>query len=207
MTLKIGSKLNGNNIQYVIESVLGQGSFGVTYKAKGFTKEKGAFGEVEVELPHPIAIKEFFMRDINQRDVNGSISGLSEGSLAYNYAIAADTNINWNTIPENIAGTKLDIANKLSQDKSMLPTRKHWKELIDKCEWHWADVNGVVGYRVIGRNGNSIFLPSTGNSNTYYWSASKASKYKCFYCLYFNSYNFDIMYNLFSGLCYIRPVL
>ena len=516
MTLKQGSKLNGNNIQYVIESVLGQGSFGVTYKAKGFTKAKGAFGEVEVELPYPIAIKEFFMRDINQRDADGSISGLSEGSLAYNYAIkfrkeaerlavmqhpnivhvmdfveanntfyyvmdyidgedithymkgkplleseaisivkdvaealrymheehkmlhldlkpgnimrrkvdghiflidfglskhysdegqpdtsttiglgtegyapleqgkrasaqssfrptidvyalggtlfkmltsetpppasdiledeelledimgkhnvskqlqkviveammpsakrrtpsvsafiesldnidedsnndviedaideeatvyvveqnvevsqhevnkesekeenvdledvviaeptryelisdddyvelglsvkwasknvgadnrlelgdkypaiATDTNLNWNTIPENIAGTKLDIANKLSRDRSMLPTRKQWKELIDKCEWHWADVNGVVGYRVIGRNGNSIFLPSTGNSNTYYWSASKASKYKCFYYLYFNSYNFDIMYNLLTGLNYIRPV-
>lgn len=536
MTLKQGSKLNGNNIQYVIESVLGQGSFGVTYKAKSYTKAKGAFGEVEVELPYPIAIKEFFMRDINQRDADGSISGLSEGSLAYNYAIkfrkeaerlavmqhpnivhvmdfveanntfyyvmdyidgedithymkgkplleseaisivkdvaealrymheehkmlhlnlkpgnimrrkvdgqiflidfglskhysdegqpdtsttiglgtegyapleqgkrasaqssfrptidvyalggtlfkmltsetpppasdiledeelledimgkhnvskqlqkviveammpiakrrtpsisaflesldkccinedsnndvgketideeatvyvveqdvevsqhevitetsqseiiqeesqheinkeskkeenvdmedvviaeptryemisaddyvdlglsvkwasknvgannrlelgdkysaiAADTNISWNTIPENIASSELDIANRLSNRKSMVPTRKQWKELIDKCEWHWADVNGVVGYRVIGRNGNSIFLPSTGNSNTYYWSASKASKYKCFYYLYFNSYNYDIMYNLLSGLNYIRPV-
>lgn len=534
MTLKQGSKLNGNNIQYVIESVLGQGSFGVTYKAKGFTKAKGAFGEVEVELPHPIAIKEFFMRDINQRDADGSISGLSEGSLAYNYAIkfrkeaerlavmqhpnivhvmdfveanntfyyvmdyidgedithymkgkplneseaismvkdvaealrymheehkmlhldlkpgnimrrkvdghiflidfglskhysdegqpdtsttiglgtegyapleqgkrasaqssfrptidvyalggtlfkmltsetpppasdilededlledimgkrnvskrlqkviveammpsakrrtpsvsaflesldnidedcnndviedtidkeatvyveqdvevsqheivtetsqseivndvsqyeiskekkneenadledvvvaeptryelisddeyvdlglsvkwasknvgannrlelgdkypvvAVDTNINWNSLPENIATSEFDIAYKLSNGRSMLPTRRQWKELIDKCEWHWADVNGVVGYRVIGRNGNSIFLPSIGNGNTYYWSASKASKYKCFYYLYFNSYNYDIMYNLLSGHNYIRPVL
>lgn len=536
MTLKHGSRLNGNNIQYVIESVLGQGSFGVTYKAKGFAKAKGAFGEVEVELPHPIAIKEFFMREINQRDAGGSISGLSEGSLAYNYAkkfrkeaerlavmdhpnivhvmdfveanntfyyvmdfidgddvthymkgkplnesdaisiiqdvagalrymhekhkmlhldlkpgnimrrksdghiflidfglskhysdegqpdtsttiglgtegyapleqgkrataqnsfrptidvyalggtlfkmltsetpppasdiledeelleeimnkygvsqklqniiieammpsakrrtpsvsafieaidsyytkessnndivkddiddeatvyaeqdievskeeiiieesqnviasemshhegsiegedsgnadtedvviaettryeqisddeyvdlglsvmwasknvgaknilelgdrysaIAVDGNINWNAIPESIASSELDIANKLSNGKSVLPTRKQWKELIDKCEWHWAEINGVVGYRVIGRNGNSIFLPSTGNSNTYYWSASKASKYKCFYYLYFNSYNYDIMYNLFSGLYYIRPIM
>ena len=534
MTLKQGSKLNGNNIQYVIESVLGQGSFGVTYKAKGYTKAKGAFGEVEVELPHPIAIKEFFMRDINQRDADGSISGISEGSLAYNYAIkfrkeaerlavmqhpnivhvmdfieanntfyyvmdyidgedithymkgkplneseaisivkdvaealrymheehkmlhldlkpgnimrrkvdghvflidfglskhysdeglpdtsttiglgtegyapleqgkrasaqssfrptidvyalggtlfkmltsetpppasdiledeemledimgkhnvskqlqkviveammpsakrrtpsisafleslgscgidednfdvaeeaideeatvyveqnvevfqheivietsqseivndlsqheiskesdkednpdsedvviaeptryelisdddyvdlglsvkwasknvgannrlelgdrysaiTVDANINWNTIPESIARSDLDIANILSNGKSILPTRKQWKELIDKCEWHWADINGVVGYRVIGRNGNSIFLPSTGNSNTYYWSSSKASKYKCFYYLYFNSYNYDIMYNLFSGVNCIRPV-
>lgn len=535
MTLKQGSKLNGNNIQYVIESVLGQGTFGVTYKAKGYTKAKGAFGEVEVELPHPIAIKEFFMREINQRDDDGSISGLSEGSLAYNYAkkfrkeaerlavmdhpnivhvmdfieanntfyyvmdfidgedvthymkgkplnesdaisiiqdvagalrymheehkmlhldlkpgnimrrksdghiflidfglskhysdegqpdtsttiglgtegyapleqgkrasvqnsfrptidvyalggtlfkmltsetpppasdiledeelleeimnkhgvsqklqniiieammpsakrrtpsvsafieaidnyntkessnndiskddideettlyveqdtevsqheiiieesqkeiasevsqhevsneseksenadsedviiaeptrfelisdedyvdlglsvkwasknvgannrlelgdrysaIASDGNINWNMIPESISYSELDIANKLSNGKSMLPTRKQWKELIDKCEWHWADINGVVGYRVIGRNGNSIFLPSRGNSNTYYWSASKASKYQCFYYLYFNSYNYDIMYNLLSGHNYIRPV-
>ncbi len=535
MTLKQGSKLKGNSIQYVIESVLGQGTFGVTYKAKGFTKAKGAFGEVEVELPHPIAIKEFFMREINQRDADGSISGLSEGSLAYNYAkkfrkeaerlavmdhpnivhvmdfveanntfyyvmdfidgedithymkgktlnetdaisiikdvagalcymheehkmlhldlkpgnimrrkgdghiflidfglskhysdegqpdtsttiglgtegyapleqgkrasaqnsfrptidvyalggtlfkmltgetpppasdiledeellevimnkhgvsqqlqkiiveammpsakrrtpsvsafieaidnynaeassisnivkdnideeatvyveqdidvskrefaidesqnetvsevsqhevsieevnsenadsddvviaeptryelisdedyvdlglsvkwasknigansrlelgdrysaIASNDKLNWNTIPESISNSDLDIANKLSNGKSMLPTRKQWKELIDKCEWHWAEVNGVVGYRVIGRNGNSIFLPSTGNSNTYYWSASKASKYRCFYYLYFNSYNYDIMYNILTGLNYIRPV-
>lgn len=86
MTLNIGSKLKGTSFQYVIEGVLGQGSFGVTYKAKGYSKVKGAFGDMEVELPHPIAIKEFFMRDVNQRDENGSITGLTEGSLAYNYA-------------------------------------------------------------------------------------------------------------------------
>ena len=86
MTLKIGSKLKGNSFQYVIEGVLGQGSFGVTYKARGYSKVKGAFGDMEVELPQPIAIKEFFMRDVNQRSEDGSISGLTEGSLAYNYA-------------------------------------------------------------------------------------------------------------------------
>ena len=87
MTLKQGSKLKGNSIRYVIESVLGQGSFGVTYKAKGYSKVKGAFGDMEVELPQPIAIKEFFMRDVNQRDEDGSVTGLTKGSLAYNYAI------------------------------------------------------------------------------------------------------------------------
>lgn len=86
MTLKIGSKLKGNSFQYVIEGVLGQGTFGVTYKAKGYSKVKGAFGDMDVELPQPIAIKEFFMRDVNQRDENGSIMGLTEGTLAYNYA-------------------------------------------------------------------------------------------------------------------------
>ena len=86
MTLNIGTKLKGNSFQYVIEGVLGQGSFGVTYKAKGYSKIKGAFGDMEVELPQPIAIKEFFMRDVNQRDEDGSITGLTEGSLAYNYA-------------------------------------------------------------------------------------------------------------------------
>ena len=86
MTLKVGSKLKGNSFQYVIDGVLGQGSFGVTYKARGYSKIKGAFGDMEVELPQPIAIKEFFMRDVNQRGEDGSITGLTEGSLAYNYA-------------------------------------------------------------------------------------------------------------------------
>ena len=100
-----------------------------------------------------------------------------------------------------------DHAYKVLGDKWRMPTVDELKELVDKCEWHWVDVNGVVGYRVTGRNGNSIFLPSIGNGNTYYWSASKASKYKCFYYLYFNSYNFDIMYNLLSGHNYIRPIM
>ena len=82
MKLQLSPKLNGNNAQYVIESVLGQSPFGVTCEVKGYAKAKGAFGEVEVD-PHLIATKKFFMRDINQRDDDGSISGLSESRLAY----------------------------------------------------------------------------------------------------------------------------
>lgn len=36
-TLNSGQELHSDNIVYRIESVLGQGSFGVTYKAKVFT--------------------------------------------------------------------------------------------------------------------------------------------------------------------------
>lgn len=82
-----GTELKSPTLQYKIESVLGQGSFGVTYKAKGFTVVKGALGEMKMELPNPIAIKEFFMRDINQRDDSGTITGMTKGSMAYNYAL------------------------------------------------------------------------------------------------------------------------
>ncbi|MBQ0047019.1 MAG: protein kinase [Prevotellaceae bacterium] len=85
--LLIGTELKSPTLQYKIESVLGQGSFGVTYKAKGFTVVKGALGEMKMELPNPIAIKEFFMRDINQRDDSGTITGMTQGSMAYNYAL------------------------------------------------------------------------------------------------------------------------
>ncbi len=85
-TLNIGQELHSDSIVYRIESVLGQGSFGVTYKAKAFTVMKGKFGEELVETNTPKAIKEFFMKEVNDRDASGSITGMSEGSLSYNYA-------------------------------------------------------------------------------------------------------------------------
>lgn len=84
--LNIGQELHSDSIVYRIESVLGQGSFGVTYKAKAFTVMKGRFGEELVETNTPKAIKEFFMKEVNDRDASGSITGMSEGSLSYNYA-------------------------------------------------------------------------------------------------------------------------
>lgn len=84
--LNLGQELHSDSIVYRIESVLGQGSFGVTYKAKAFTVMKGKFGEELVETNTPKAIKEFFMKEVNDRDVSGSITGISEGSLSYNYA-------------------------------------------------------------------------------------------------------------------------
>ena len=85
-TLNIGQELHGDSIVYRIEAVLGQGSFGITYKAKAFTVMKGKFGEELVETNTPKAIKEFFMKEVNERDESGSITGMSEGSLSYNYA-------------------------------------------------------------------------------------------------------------------------
>ena len=85
-TLNIGQDLHSDSIVYRIGEVLGQGSFGVTYKAKAFMVMKGKFGEELVETNTPKAIKEFFMKEVNERDESGSITGMSEGSLSYNYA-------------------------------------------------------------------------------------------------------------------------
>ena len=85
-SLNIGQELHSDSIVYRIESVLGQGSFGITYKAKAFIVMKGKFDEELVETNTPKAIKEFFMKEVNERDESGSITGMSEGSLAYNYA-------------------------------------------------------------------------------------------------------------------------
>ena len=43
-----------------------------------------------------------------------------------------------------------------------LPTKEECQELVDNCTWEWARVNGVGGVKVIGPNGNCIFLPAAG---------------------------------------------
>ena len=70
--LQPNSLLQGG--KYKIEKVLGQGSFGITYLA-----EHTALGK-------KVCIKEFFMKELNSRGDDGSITGLSDGSLSYNYA-------------------------------------------------------------------------------------------------------------------------
>lgn len=40
-----------------------------------------------------------------------------------------------------------------------IPTEKEFIELINECSWKLDSINNVKGYQVIGKNGNSIFLP------------------------------------------------
>lgn len=61
-TIPIGTRLNGKVYQYEILKVLGQGSFGVTYLAS--VKISGNLGSIDAF----VAIKEFFMSEINGRE-------------------------------------------------------------------------------------------------------------------------------------------
>lgn len=64
---------------YVIEGVLGQGSFGITYLATLSRKRN------QGEIPFQVAIKEFFVRDINVRLPDGRVEAPSEGNLVARY--------------------------------------------------------------------------------------------------------------------------
>ena len=66
-----GTLLHGGT--YKIDKVLGQGSFGITYLAE------------HINLGKKVAIKEFFMKELNSRGDDGSITGMSDGSLSQNY--------------------------------------------------------------------------------------------------------------------------
>lgn len=79
-TLPIGTILKGENYQYCIEKVLGQGSFGITYLAN--IKLLGSLGELDTRIS--VAIKEFYMRDVNSREGTKVLTGSNSG-IYYNY--------------------------------------------------------------------------------------------------------------------------
>ena len=48
-----------------------------------------------------------------------------------------------------------------------MPTKEELTELREQCTWKWVTINGIKGNKVIGPNGNSIFLPAGGSYNTF----------------------------------------
>ena len=80
--LKQNTILYGKSHTYTIEKILGQGSFGITYLAVTQVKVSGSLGELETTIQ--VAIKEFFMRDINGREENTVTCG-SRGGVYYDY--------------------------------------------------------------------------------------------------------------------------
>ena len=90
---------------------------------------------------------------------------------------------------------------------SALPTEEQMEELTDNCQWTWEDTK--KGYKVVGPNGKSIFLPAAGYrgciGNVYgvgscgcYWSStSTGSDYA--WRLYFSSG--EVLMN-FNFRCY-----
>ena len=79
-SLAIGTILHGEAYDYKIMDVLGQGTFGITYKAK--VEMKGALGRLDSNMY--VAVKEFFMKEVNGRENSSVTSGsTSNGGLFY----------------------------------------------------------------------------------------------------------------------------
>lgn len=67
-----------------------------------------------------------------------------------------------------------------------MPTESEIRELEEKCTYTWIEINGVGGGQFTGPNGNSIFVPASGDyygskltSESifgYFWSSSLMSK-------------------------------
>ena len=100
-----------------------------------------------------------------------------------------------------------------------MPTDEEMIELREQCTWIWITQNGVKGYKVVGPNGNLIFLPAaylmiggtlsgTAGHVGKYWSNSLSQRDPNVggYCLNFSK---DTIYASNFSRCYgatIRPV-
>ncbi len=103
-------------------------------------------------------------------------------------------------IGSDISGTEYDVAHVKWGGKWCMPTIDNISELIDNCETSRMILNGVYGMKFISKlNGNSIFLPATGDrwdgklDNAggfgYYWSSTQNPDYSnnAYDFFYFNS--------------------
>ena len=83
--LQPGTLLKSPTTTYTIREVLGQGSFGVTYRASMPVTVKGPLGDITTSAD--VCIKEFFMQDFNTRRVDGTVTSTTDSNLAKQYGI------------------------------------------------------------------------------------------------------------------------
>lgn len=92
-----------------------------------------------------------------------------------------------------------------------MPSKAQLDELCEKCKWTWTSLDGHEGYKVVGPNGHSIFLPTStphGNSHGSYWSRSLHTFYgSCAYSLCFNPSYVTLDDYVRSSVVSIRPIL
>ena len=92
-----------------------------------------------------------------------------------------ESNYTYSNNPSTLPLNK-DAASVNMGGKWRMPTKKECQELIEKCSLEQITQNGVYGYKVIGPNGNFIFLPAAGyrsrdelsgnGTSGCYWSSS-----------------------------------
>ena len=136
-------------------------------------------------------------------DMNLGADSITDLGQPYKGVVLEDPN-EWDAVPEQFGGTPYDPVTCIKEHPFRLPKRSEWRELIDKCEWKLTEKDGVKGYLVVAKNGNSIFLPFAAG----YWSSTKGESkdFPCVYYLFLNSYDIDMVYNVYDILRCIRPV-
>lgn len=127
-------------------------------------------------------------------------------------------------IVSSISGTIYDVAKAKWGGKWRIATQSEFQELLSACTWTWEERNGNYGYKIIGPNGNSIFLPTTGHrrglswyrsNKGYYWTGTMRPNDTFYpYVLNFDNTKRGLNTTSVSGLAYpfksfgcaIRPV-
>ena len=91
--------------------------------------------------------------------------GETETKTKYEYTVE-NTFTMWKEMDDISGYLEYDVARRKWGGSWRMPTKIEMKELIEECIWEWIEQNGVDGYKIIGPNGNGIFLPAGGDCYT-----------------------------------------
>lgn len=106
-----------------------------------------AWGETETKEEYtPVTYK-------NSREYNEETDGRGE------YIVWCGYKYIYIFIGNNISGSKYDVAHVKWGEQWMIPSSTELQEICDNCIWLEYTLNGTSGYKVIGPNGNYIFMP------------------------------------------------
>ena len=81
----------------------------------------------------------------------------------------ANKNVGANKISDSGSNETWDAANQLIDESGVIsisgriPSEEKFRELKKLCQWEWTSIGDTSGYKIVGPNGNSIFLPVTSN--------------------------------------------
>lgn len=141
-------------------------------------RKKGYYDERAVDLGLSVLWADRFV---------GANNNLSVGRY-YSWGDPKDTNKRRNlnyltdTDVKNVSSTKLDVATQKWGAGWRMPTDAECKELKTECKWEFTSIDGVSGCKVIGKNGNWIFMPITGfKSSTSSGEISAGENYSMFW--------------------------
>lgn len=121
-----------------------------------------AWGETEPKLDYTEENYKFYksvttkVKDDDGFETSKTVSGYTK--YVYDSRYAFDGVVDDKTSLENIDDAAYQILGK----EWHIPTVEQWKELISQCEWIYGNLNDKEGYKVVGPNGNWIFLPNAG---------------------------------------------
>ena len=145
-----------------------------------------AWGEIEPKLDYTKESYKFYksittkVKDDDGFETSKTVSGFTKYVYDPKYAFEGVCDNKTELSIED------DAAYQILGKEWHIPTVEQWKELISQCEWIEGELYNkagykIAGYKVIGPNGNWIFLPGTGYAHGERYLYMNYQTYKSYY--------------------------
>ena len=115
----------------------------------------------------------------------GELEPRTSNFTTFGYQYFGNSGGGYAFIGTEISNTKYDAARHKLGQEWRLPTKEEAQELVDSCSWEVIACDTIVGYKITGPNGNSVFFPFNGcylddqlkdvGAHVCYWTGSLAS--------------------------------